>query len=1190
MALSADQKKKLEKLSIENEGVAFVGKKAKATTNPTIVLSLGGIGGEALGELKRKFRKEVGKAENVHFLAIDTCEEDLDKRRVSKKESGTLEDSETISVYDNGIRDILKHDRRPTYLTKWLSDEFPEYRLDDQGAQGIRQIGRVMLVCSKAYDRIQQKLASFIDSFSQGGTPPHVEVILIAGISGGTGSGSIIDVSYLVHRVMEANNIIDYGFGAYVFTPDVQFNVQGIRGKDSILSNLKKNGYAALKEIDYFMNLENHGGHYELDRGVNTWSCSRNIYTACTIVSGIAELGGMITKEATIRNLTESLLDTLTDVEMGAEDGSDIQMATAFSSNRRNNLAAWYRNEGSDPKSFPRSANYVYQILGYSSVSIPKNEILAYCVNRMFQEVTNEFNRIDLVDRNMVNTVLSHAQLSDEGEYANFALALDPNDPIQTRIMYPMNQFPSKAEVKNRTDNVLDNARALAMDEANKALNQRWQAQLKNTLINSLETDINKIFEHSGPYFVVELLTHTLDKPMAQNDPRQPFSGVLEALDQTRIALVERANSSRGYSSKANVRQQLETLADDASGLLSGKSKMQAYVDFCCNVAVQDVLVPAFYEVLANVLLTVENELIDTNNKIWNVYTDVLTEVGHILEKDAQAVTDPKKHDNTYSFSVVNLYEVNSKTNQLRKYLDDFVSPQSVNMLCQAFIKSMRDKRADWTEMVNNQNFDVVKEVRAIFDSCLSSVLKTDIVEKFVVAAYSPNQLTPADIDKIWKENGPEKSKALNAAAKEIVYILKNRGGLMARLDGASDTSFFSKNIVATLDDTPALSQEIIAEYNNPEIVPAKSKGLTKYFASRLVFNLPLCLIAGFQDYDEAYRKNADSMGLHMSESDDPSLKVDWRRLPQPFIIDVAARRDPNYETFFDYQVLMDVKKKADEAIEKYHFLYLKGSNMNWYSLRNVEKMPEDFSEFRDKAGELLDEDLEAEISDELLKDSGFVFREVQLTMQEHDLLGTDREGKQSVVQVGDLYKLIRMSTRYMDLLDKNLKIYQDIYTVFNQVKEEKQAGQAFASNLRAFINALKAGVIVEAKSGVWTYSVRDKKDILVDLHAEGGFDKDHFLYHLFREFCKLDKNLLAVMRREVKAMITGDEDVSEIRDRVKELLGPDYLGDLFAKDDVNEEAKASDLDYSFIDDPKAAKTSYQVLLRYYKMLQKQLR
>ena len=210
--------------------------------------------------------------------------------------------------------------------------------------------------------------------------------------------------------------------------------------------------------------------------------------------------------------------------------------------------------------------------------------------------------------------------------------------------------------------------------------------------------------------------------------------------------------------------------------------------------------------------------------------------------------------------------------------------------------------------------------------------------------------------------------------------------------------------------------------------------------------------------------------------------------------------------------------------------------------------------------------------------------------MQEHDLLGTDREGKQSVVQVGDLYKLIRMSTRYMDLLDKNLKIYQDIYTVFNQVKEEKQAGQAFASNLRAFINALKAGVIVEAKSGVWTYSVRDKKDILVDLHAEGGFDKDHFLYHLFREFCKLDKNLLAVMRREVKAMITGDEDVSEIRDRVKELLGPDYLGDLFAKDDVNEEAKASDLDYSFIDDPKAAKTSYQVLLRYYKMLQKQLR
>ena len=1034
MALSAWQKKELEKLSVEKEGIAFAGKKAKATPNPTIVLGLGGLGCEALAELKRKFRKEVGDSENVRFLAIDTCEEDLDRRRVSKKESGTLEDSETISVYDWRIRDILRHDRRPTYLTKWLSDEFPEYRLDDRGAQGIRQNGRVMLVCSKAYDKIQAMLASFIDSFSKGGTPPHVEVILIAGVSGGTGSGSIIDVSYLVHRVMEANNIIDYGFNAYVFTPDVQFNHPGIRGNDQVLSNLMKNGYAALKEIDYFMNLWSNGGHYELDRGGSVWRCERNIYSACTIVSGIADPVGWISEEATIRKLTEILLDTLTDIGMSAEDGAYIQMAAAFSANRRNGLAAWYRNEGRDRRVFPRSANYVYQILGCSSVSVPKDEILAYYENLMFREVTREFNRIDQVDREMVKTVLAHAQLSDEREYINFALILDPNDPIQTRITYPSNQFPSRAEVRNRTDNVLDNARALAMDEANKALDTRWQARLRDTLIRQIEKDIESVFESKGPYFVVELLTHRLNKPMAENDPRQPFSGIIETIDRLRAALVERANASRGFSQKANVRQQMEILADEASRIFAGKQRMQAYVDFCCQVAVQDSLVPGFYDVLAKVLLDVEKELIETNNNIWNVCTDVLTEVGRILEKDAQAAVDPGRHDRNCSISLINLYEASGKTENLKRFLDESVSPQAVNDLCQAFIRSMRDRREDWTEKVNcGECIYVIKEIRRIFDDCLSGILGRDIVEKLFAAAYSPNQLTPEDMNRIWAQNGSQKTHLLSIAAREIAGILRYREGLMTRLDGALYTNFFSKNIIALPADTPALSAAVISECQDPFIILANSTGLTKFSAFRQVYNLPLCLIDGMQAYDEAYRRTPGRVGIHISKPEDPSLHVNWSKMPQPYVIDVAARRDPDYRSYYDYQVLMEVKQAADEAIEKYHFLYQTG---DWYTLCAVEKMPENMDVFARKAEELLAEDAGAEITGDLLKESGFTLREVQLYMPEHDLIATDREGTQSVVQIGDLYKLIRMSARYMDLLEKNLKIYQDIYSVFKRVKE----------------------------------------------------------------------------------------------------------------------------------------------------------
>lgn len=1191
MPLSSDQKKKLEKLSIDQEGVAFVGQRAKATTYPTIVMSLGGLGGEALGQLKKKFVKEVGNASHVHFLAIDTCDDDLSKRKISASEDGTLEDSETISVYELGIQNILRHDHRPAYLRKWLSDEFPEIRLDANGAQGRRQIGRVMLVCGRAYDRIKEKLSSYIDQASrESGAVPHFEVILIAGVSGGTGSGSIIDVSYLVHRVMKDSNITDYGFGAYVFTPDVQFNVKGIKGNDSVLSNLKKNGYAALKEIDYFMNLSNHGGVYELDRGTSFWSCDKNIFTSCTIVSGIAEMGGMITKEATIKNLTESLLDSLTDVEMKGDDGSDIQMARAFSSNRRENLDSWYRNEGRDPVAFPRATNYVYQILGYSAVSIPKNEILAYCVNRMFQAVTAEFNSIENVDRDTVNTVLSHAQLSDHGEYAQYALGLNPNDPIQTRISLPQNLWPSKRDVANGTDETLDMAKGIAQDEANKVISKTWQAKLKNALLNQLNHDIDAIFEKSGPYFVVELLTHYLDKPMGPADPRQPFSGILERFRMLRDELVERANTNRGFTMTQSFMVNKQQLAQQASGVFAGKDKMSNYVDYCCMGAVNEILVPTFYDVLADVLVDVANELTDTNNKIWSVYTDVLTEVGHILEKDAQAVTDPQKHGNTYSFNVLNLYEVNSKTEKLRKYLDDFVSPKSVSDLCDAFITSMRDKRDEWTEMSSNQNFDVVKEVRDIFNNCLNSVLKTDVVEKFVVAAYSPNQLSPQDIDRIWAENGPEKQTALVAAAREIVQVLKTRGGLMARLDGVADTAFGQKHIVATLFDTPSLSKAILAQYNDPSITPAISKGLTKYFTSKLVFNLPLCHISGFQDYDQAYRENSDRLGLHMSESDDPTKGLDWRRLPQPFIIDVAARREKDYKDFYDYQVLMEVKEQADLALDKYHFIYKKNKDSNWFVLRDVVKQPDNLDAFRTKAQELLQEDEEAVITDDLLSGSGFGFHEIALTMEEHDLIPTDLKGDQSVVKIGDFYKLIRMSVRYMDLLSRNLKIYEDLYKTFEDVRKVVLERSAYSRNMLIFTNALKAKLIKEEQPNIWSFTVRDNKQILVDLRADSRFDKDYVLYHAFTAFCKLADVYRAELRKKAKALLTGEEDVQDLKEKVDTILGEDFLGDMFAKEDVIEDAKGSELDYSFTDDPENAKTSYQVLLRYYKLLKRQLR
>ena len=55
MALSPTKKEKLRDLELERGGVAFVSERSSATPTPTVIISLGGLGGQSLNALKGKF-------------------------------------------------------------------------------------------------------------------------------------------------------------------------------------------------------------------------------------------------------------------------------------------------------------------------------------------------------------------------------------------------------------------------------------------------------------------------------------------------------------------------------------------------------------------------------------------------------------------------------------------------------------------------------------------------------------------------------------------------------------------------------------------------------------------------------------------------------------------------------------------------------------------------------------------------------------------------------------------------------------------------------------------------------------------------------------------------------------------------------------------------------------------------------
>ena len=95
----------------------------------------------------------------------------------------------------------------------------------------------------------------------------------------------------------------------------------------------------------------------------------------------------------------------------------------------------------------------------------------------------------------------------------------------------------------------------------------------------------------------------------------------------------------------------------------------------------------------------------------------------------------------------------------------------------------MQGNRSKWLAQNPRDGFDAVSEVRELMDECLiRNNMQTDLVEKFIVAAYSDRKLTATEVENAWNDNAPDgmKMQALTRAANDIYYELTDGAQLMA--------------------------------------------------------------------------------------------------------------------------------------------------------------------------------------------------------------------------------------------------------------------------------------------------------------------------------------------------------------------------------------------------------------------------
>jgi rubrerythrin len=223
---------------------------------PTVLVGVGGTGNEILSRVRRLVEESYGSLKNfpiISFLIIDT---DRDYKVTNPLAAGSnFKDNEKhwASVSGSQVKDTIANMGNYPWIERWFPREL-ERNINalEAGAGQIRACGRFAFFCNyhaiqkkfiQACDRVKGKENLMLDRYGVKVSNSQINVFITGSISGGTGSGMLIDIGYCVRHWLK-------GQASPLVTMVVPMPTAfaGIDVGDRILTN----GYAALMELSYF--------------------------------------------------------------------------------------------------------------------------------------------------------------------------------------------------------------------------------------------------------------------------------------------------------------------------------------------------------------------------------------------------------------------------------------------------------------------------------------------------------------------------------------------------------------------------------------------------------------------------------------------------------------------------------------------------------------------------------------------------------------------------------------------------------------------------------------------------------------------------------------------------------------------------------------------------------------------------
>ena len=387
---------------------------APKSDDPVVVIGLGGTGVDTISRLKTKLHRQIKpdnedavkggdmpRYDHIKFLGIDADSGWLESSGLEQGERLNIQDTAFPVIFAPATLDALK--QQPNL--QWMSIDYVAQHLPPtaDGAGAYRQFGR-WLTIHKA-NTISTSIRQVITQACMGRIGGNLNVHIVAGISGGMGSGSFVDICYIVREVIDGLGFNAANVFGYFVLPDAIISKAAIFGDPTKTSANQKNGIAALLEIEHLMNLEDSNEWFEQDYGEFSIRTQHKLVDLCHFISS-TNMNGI-----PIENGYEYALNVIGDYilafisrEVVANGRTPITM-----NGNLNNIDAHVG--GIDPKN-GYGYSQKYTIIGSANGEIPTTQMATYLASKLFEQFTI---RTDLPNQIQIQQEFAdYLQLSDQ--------------------------------------------------------------------------------------------------------------------------------------------------------------------------------------------------------------------------------------------------------------------------------------------------------------------------------------------------------------------------------------------------------------------------------------------------------------------------------------------------------------------------------------------------------------------------------------------------------------------------------------------------------------------------------------------------------------------------------------------------------------------------------------------------------